>query len=51
MNVRNLPALAVGEVQFVEVNSTFYITPSIEMVRSWRPRVPDDFMFSISLLQ
>ena len=32
---------------FVEVNSTFYTTPSIEMVRSWRQRVPDDFMFSV----
>src|SRR4030065_352024 len=27
---------------FVEVNSTFYTTPPIEMVRSWRQRVPDD---------
>ncbi|WAM22814.1 MAG: DUF72 domain-containing protein (plasmid) [Candidatus Methanoperedens sp.] len=32
---------------FVEVNSTFYETPSIEMVRSWRQRVPDNFMFSV----
>ncbi len=32
---------------FVEVNSTFYKTPSIEMVRSWRQRVPDNFMFSV----
>ncbi len=32
---------------FVEVNSTFYTTPSMEMVRSWRRRVPDDFMFSV----
>jgi uncharacterized protein YecE (DUF72 family) len=32
---------------FVEVNSTFYTTPSIEMVRSWRQRVPDNFMFSV----
>jgi uncharacterized protein YecE (DUF72 family) len=32
---------------FVEVNSTFYTDPSIEMVRSWRRRVPDDFMFSV----
>jgi len=32
---------------FVEVNSTFYTTPSIEMVRSWRQKVPDDFMFSV----
>lgn len=32
---------------FVEVNSTFYTNPSIEMVRSWRRRVSDDFMFSV----
>jgi uncharacterized protein YecE (DUF72 family) len=32
---------------FVEVNSTFYTNPSIEMVRSWRRRVPEDFMFSV----
>ncbi len=32
---------------FVEVNSTFYSNPSIEMVRSWRRRVPEDFMFSV----
>ncbi len=31
----------------VEVNSTFYTNPSIEMVRSWRRRVPEDFMFSV----
>ena len=33
--------------EFVEVNSTFYKTPSIEMVRSWSKRVPDNFMFSV----
>jgi uncharacterized protein YecE (DUF72 family) len=32
---------------FVEVNSTFYTTPSMEMVRSWKQRVPDNFMFSV----
>lgn len=32
---------------FVEVNSTFYTIPSIEMVRSWRRRVPDNFVFSV----
>jgi len=32
---------------FVEVNSTFYTTPSMEMVRSWRQRMPDNFMFSV----
>jgi uncharacterized protein YecE (DUF72 family) len=32
---------------FVEVNSTFYTTPPIETVRSWRHRVPEDFSFSV----
>jgi uncharacterized protein YecE (DUF72 family) len=32
---------------FVEVNSTFYTNPSIKMVRSWRHRVSEDFMFSV----
>jgi uncharacterized protein YecE (DUF72 family) len=32
---------------FVEVNSTFYSTPSISMVKSWRRRVPFDFVFSV----
>ncbi len=32
---------------FVEVNSTFYENPSVQMVRSWRRRVPEDFMFSV----
>jgi uncharacterized protein YecE (DUF72 family) len=32
---------------FVEVNSTFYTTPSMEIVRSWRQKVPDNFMFSV----
>lgn len=32
---------------FVEVNSTFYTNPSMQMVRSWRRRVPEDFMFSV----
>ncbi len=32
---------------FVEVNSTFYTNPSIEMVKSWRRRVPSGFMFSV----
>lgn len=31
----------------MEVNSTFYKTPSIEMVRSWRQKVPNNFMFSV----
>ena len=32
---------------FVEVNSTFYTIPNIEMVRSWRRRVPENFVFSV----
>lgn len=32
---------------FVEVNSTFYSNPSLTTVRSWRRRVPHDFMFSV----
>jgi uncharacterized protein YecE (DUF72 family) len=32
---------------FVEVNSTFYTYPSLSTVRSWRRRVPKDFIFSV----
>jgi uncharacterized protein YecE (DUF72 family) len=32
---------------FVEVNSTFYDTPELRTVRTWRDRVPDGFEFSI----
>jgi len=32
---------------FVEVNSTFYETPAMSMVASWRERVPKDFEFSV----
>lgn len=32
---------------FVEVNSTFYTMPPVEMVRSWRRKVPEHFMFSV----
>ncbi len=32
---------------FVEVNSTFYENPSMQMVRSWRRQVPEGFMFSV----
>jgi uncharacterized protein YecE (DUF72 family) len=32
---------------FVEVNSTFYQIPSLELVRSWRNRVPLDFEFAV----
>lgn len=34
---------------FVEVNSTFYFIPSIEMVKSWKKRVPLGFDFSVRL--
>jgi uncharacterized protein YecE (DUF72 family) len=32
---------------FVEVNSTFYETPPLKQVASWRERVPVDFEFSV----
>jgi len=32
---------------FVEVNSTFYKIPSLELVRSWRNRVPHEFEFAV----
>ena len=32
---------------FVEVNSTFYSPPSPDMVRSWRRRVRENFVFSV----
>jgi uncharacterized protein YecE (DUF72 family) len=32
---------------FVEVNSTFYHTPRLSTVRSWRRRVPPGFTFSV----
>jgi len=34
---------------FAEVNSTFYLLPSLRMVESWRRRVPSDFEFSVRL--
>jgi uncharacterized protein YecE (DUF72 family) len=34
---------------FVEINSTFYILPSLKMVESWRRRAPPDFEFSVRL--
>ena len=48
-NVPGIDSLAAYSkaFDFVEVNSTFYSMPSIEMVRSWRRRVPEDFMFSV----
>ena len=35
----------------VEVNSTFYRVPSIEMTTSWARRTPRDFEFSLKLFQ
>ncbi|HEV3483882.1 MAG TPA: DUF72 domain-containing protein [Vicinamibacterales bacterium] len=35
----------------VEVNSTFYRVPSIEMTKSWVRRTPRDFEFSLKLFQ
>jgi len=32
---------------FVEVNSTFYKMPSLQLAKSWRQRVPRDFEFSV----
>jgi uncharacterized protein YecE (DUF72 family) len=32
---------------FVEVNSTFYESPSLVQVAIWRQKVPDDFEFSV----
>jgi uncharacterized protein YecE (DUF72 family) len=32
---------------FVEVNSTFYETPTIQQVSVWREKVPTDFEFSV----
>lgn len=40
----DLLAAYANAFDFVEVNSTFYTNPSIEMVRSWRRRVPEDFI-------
>jgi len=35
--------------RFVEVNSTFYKIPPMDLVRAWRRRVPRDFEFSVRL--
>jgi uncharacterized protein YecE (DUF72 family) len=32
---------------FVEVNSTFYTSPRLQLVKSWRQRVPQKFEFSV----
>ena len=49
-----LPVKAVDKLRaysrlfnFVEVNSTFYFYPKLSTVRSWRRRVPRDFIFSV----
>lgn len=31
----------------VEINATFYRLPSLKMVRGWRERSPDDFVFAV----
>jgi uncharacterized protein YecE (DUF72 family) len=48
-NVPGMDSLATYSkaFDFVEVNSTFYQIPSLETVRLWRQRVPDNFMFSV----
>lgn len=33
--------------RFVEVNSTFYFHPRLSLVKSWRARVPSEFVFSV----
>ncbi len=35
----------------VEVDSTFYRIPSAEMVRGWKERTPDDFIFAAKVPQ
>ncbi len=32
---------------YVEINSTYYEVPSMELVKSWRKRVPEGFEFSV----
>lgn len=36
---------------FVEVNSTFYVYPRLSLVRSWRRRVPSEFIFSVRCIR
>ena len=47
-NMDPLEAYAMA-FRFVEVNSTFYKIPPIDLVRSWRRRVPRGFEFSVRL--
>jgi uncharacterized protein YecE (DUF72 family) len=35
--------------QFVEVDSTFYGTPSVRTIRNWRDRTPPDFQFMLKV--
>lgn len=35
----------------VEINSTFYNLPSIDMVKNWKLRVPEDFRFIVKVWQ
>ncbi len=37
--------------ELVEINSTFYNVPSIDMVKNWNKRVPDHFRFVIKVWQ
>lgn len=42
------PLVAYSQAfNFVEVNSTFYEIPEIDLVKSWRKAVPKDFVFSV----
>ena len=36
---------------FVEVNSTFYEIPNLNVVKNWKHRVPDNFEFSVKCHQ
>lgn len=35
-----------SQLRTTEVNGSFYRTPSVETVRSWRDQTPDDFLFA-----
>ncbi len=42
------PLIAYSKAfNFVEVNSTFYETPNVKLVESWRKLVPPDFEFTV----
>lgn len=48
----NIPGMNALEAyarafNYVEVNTTFYQIPPMDMVRGWRKRVPDDFRFAV----